>query len=220
MVGTIFRAVGLWLLLFVPGGVVGVVVSKTVSEEKKMLSGVASQVTFILTGMLASVFFTDSFKLSGLVFTLCCALRAVIYSGVLTVIIMLLSIIIQNCYDYEPSYIPRNLTEALIVALLLAPFSEELMYRGVIEGYLLLHSSQTIAIIVPALLFSLMHLMPFNDAPRPVLVMILSGAFLLGVIAGYYRALSNSIIPAFASHATANALGLTQYNRGKINLHE
>ncbi len=114
-------------------------------------------------------------------------------------------------YNYEPPFLPHSMLEAVLVAFLLAPFGEELMYRGVIEGYLLSRASLLTAVLVPAILFSIMHIIPFSNAPRPVLATVLTGAFLLGVIAGYYRALSNSVIPAFASHSTMNALGFIQY---------
>ena len=43
----VLEAVGLWALIFLPGGFAGGIASKVISQDRKILSGVASQVTFI-----------------------------------------------------------------------------------------------------------------------------------------------------------------------------
>lgn len=210
---SIITAITIWAGIFIPGALVGVIISKNTGEE--ILSGAASQLTFIVMSLTITAFFTDGFESCGLQITLCCLFEVLLYSGALAIAITLASMILHKQYDYEPPFLPQRLIEAVLVAFLLAPFSEELMYRGVVEGYLLSHSSLATAILVPAILFSLMHIIPFNHAPRPVLATVLTGALLLGVIASYYRALSNSIIPAFASHSTANIIGFLQYYKEK-----
>ncbi|MCE4620424.1 MAG: CPBP family intramembrane metalloprotease [Desulfurococcales archaeon] len=209
----IIIAITIWAGILIPGTLVGVIISKKTSEE--LLSGAASQLTFIVMSLTITVSLTNGFEYSGLRITFCCLFEALLYSGALAIVIALASMVLHMQYDYEPPFLPRRLIEAVLVAFLLAPFSEELMYRGVVEGYLLSHTSLATAILVPAILFSLMHIIPFNNAPRPVLATVLTGALLLGVIAGYYRAISNSIIPAFASHSTSNIIGFLQYYKEK-----
>jgi len=211
LVAAVIIALGLWVVIFVPGGIAGGLISKIVSQNRKILSGVVSQVTFIAISLSVILSFTNGPRLFGLQLDSCCVLRVILYSGVLAGFITLASVFLFREYSYEPPFLPRSIFEFILVALLLAPFSEELMYRGVVEGYLLSHASLLISILVPAILFSLMHAIPYSTAPRPVLATVLLGAFLLGVLAGYYRALSNSIIPAYASHSTMNAIGFLQY---------
>ncbi|MEB3759311.1 MAG: CPBP family intramembrane metalloprotease [Desulfurococcales archaeon] len=211
MIITILKAIGIWAVIFIPGGIAGSIASRIIPVERKILSGVTSQLMFITMSLVITLFFTDGLRLSGLQFSSCCVIRAVLYSGALAITITLTLIVVQKEHNYEPPFLPSSLIEAVIVAFLLAPFSEELMYRGVVEGYLLSNASQFIAILIPAILFSLMHIIPFRDAPKPVFATLLIGAFLLGLVAGYYRALSNSIIPAFASHSIMNVIGFLQY---------
>ena len=215
MVVDILKAIFLWVVIFVPGGIVGGFVSKIVSQDRKILSGVVSQVLFIVLSLSVILSFNNGPVLFGLQLDSCCVLRAILYSGVLAGIITLASVFLFRGYSYEPPFLPRSIFEFILVALLLAPFSEELMYRGVVEGYLLSHAGLLVSILVPAILFSLMHIVPYSTAPRPVLATVILGAFLLGVLAGYYRALSNSIIPAYASHSTMNAVGFLQYHMEK-----
>ncbi len=215
MVNPVLEAVGLWALIFLPGGVAGGLASKVASQDRKILSGVASQVTFTAMSLVIALTFNNGFRLLGLGYASCCVLRAILYSGLLALAIVLTTAIIFEGYRYEPPFLPRSLPEIILVALILAPFSEELMYRGVVEGYLLSHTSLFISVLVPAILFSLMHIIPYNTAPKPIQATVLVGAFLLGLIAGYYRALSGSLLPAYASHSTMNAVGILQYRLEK-----
>ena len=215
MVNPVLEAVGLWALIFLPGGVAGGIASKVASQDRKILSGVASQVTFTAMSLVIALTFNNGFRLLGLGYASCCVLNAVLYSGLLALAIVFTTAIIFEGYRYEPSFLPRSLPEIILVALILAPFSEELMYRGVVEGYLMSHASLFISVLVPAVLFSLMHIIPYNAAPKPVLATVLVGAFLLGLIAGYYRALSGSLLPAYASHSTMNAIGILLYRLEK-----
>ncbi len=65
--------------------------------------------------------------------------------------------------SYEPD-IPGGVAERLFL-LLLAPLGEELLFRGLLEGYLLISlggGNCSIAVVVPALLFSVTHYMRFT----------------------------------------------------------
>ena len=215
MVVVILEAVGLWAIVFFPGVAAGGIASRITRGTREILPGVASQATFIMASLAVARFLLEGFKTLGFIVTVCCVLKAIILSGLLATIITTISLFIGNKYNYEPPFLPRSMAEAVLVAFILAPLGEELVYRGVIEGYLLTRASLLTAILIPAILFSLMHIMPFSNAPKPILATILAGALLLGLIAGYYRALSNSIIPAFTSHSTTNVIGLIQYYRVK-----
>ncbi|AMQ18186.1 hypothetical protein A0127_02895 [Thermococcus peptonophilus] len=92
--------------------------------------------------------------------------------------------------------------------LVLAPLGEETLHRGLIEGYLLHHTSFWVAIVFTAVIFGLVHILAFRDAPRGFRIFVVLNAFLIGLGAGYFRALSGSLIPAYSLHSAANLGGM------------
>ncbi len=109
--------------------------------------------------------------------------------------------------DYRPSFFPENFREKLILALIFAPLGEEILFRGLLEGMLLTSLDLWSAVVIPALLFSMVHAIPFSDSPRPFLLSLLMSALILGLLAGYLRAVSNSLLPAIAVHVGFNLAG-------------
>jgi len=49
---------------------------------------------------------------------------------------------------------------------------------------------------------------PYISAPLPALLLTLLGAFILGMLAGYYRAVYGSLIPAVIVHSVFNLSGI------------
>ena len=96
----------------------------------------------------------------------------------------------------------------IFISLFLAPVGEETLFRGLLEGYLLEKNNRGIAVILPAVLFSLMHILPYYRTSLAYLVPLLVNSFILGVIAGYFRMKSNSLIPAFLTHVVFNLSGM------------
>ncbi len=109
--------------------------------------------------------------------------------------------------NYRPPFVPEDPRERIAVALIIAPIGEELLFRGLLEGQLLKSSSMWVAVTIPALLFSLMHVAPFSGSPKAFLGTLLVSALVLGLLAGYLRAISNSLLPAIAVHAGFNLAG-------------
>jgi len=99
-----------------------------------------------------------------------------------------------------------SLPEFILLFILLTPLGEEFLFRGILESSLLGYGI-LIAVIVPALLFSLVHIVPFKNTPRKFLIFIMISAFILGVLAGYFRAISGSLLPAYSVHAIFNLSG-------------
>lgn len=86
---------------------------------------------------------------------------------------------------------------------LLAPLSEELVFRGAILRELLKWKENPwIGIIISAMLFSLVHMNPVQ----------MPHAFLVGILLGwlYYR--TNSIIPGVTWHWVNNTIAYVMYN--------
>ncbi|GAB6100843.1 hypothetical protein JCM16138_00660 [Thermococcus atlanticus] len=55
----------------------------------------------------------------------------------------------------EFAILPENPAEKFFLLLIMAPLSEEILNRGLIEGYLLQHGYLWSAILFPAFLFAL-----------------------------------------------------------------
>ncbi|WFO74633.1 CPBP family intramembrane metalloprotease [Desulfurococcaceae archaeon MEX13E-LK6-19] len=105
---------------------------------------------------------------------------------------------------------PKSLSEVVLVLAILAPIGEEVVFRGIVESYLLLQRiGFWISIAMPGILFSLIHITPFSSAPKKVLVTILFTALIVGLLAGYYRAVSGSLLPAIVIHSLFNITGFT-----------
>ncbi len=91
-----------------------------------------------------------------------------------------------------------------LAASLLAPFCEEVAFRGYLQGALLTRRRPAAAIALGALLFAVMHL-------DPVRFVALVG---LGALYGWLAWRSGSIWPAVIAHAVNNTLGVTLASLG------
>jgi membrane protease YdiL (CAAX protease family) len=108
--------------------------------------------------------------------------------------------------------------ETVIGVLVIASLCEEILARGLVMGILAPLADRglgggrlrlSLPVIVAALYFAAMHV--------PLLVMgidtwmgiqILVSTFLLGLIAGYFRERSASLLPAYVAHMLANVFGM------------
>lgn len=107
--------------------------------------------------------------------------------------------------------------QAVIFVWIYASIAEEVLTRGLIFGYLsplkgysflILKLRISLPVLVAALFFGTMHLgllMTGLDS-FSVWVIVVSG-FIMGVIAGYYREKTESIIPAIIVHMLFNISG-------------
>jgi len=109
---------------------------------------------------------------------------------------------------YEISIVSENFYNILFLSLILSPIGEETLFRGFMEGYLLKYVNKWIAILIPAILFTAIHIIPYSSAPFIIFIYTLTGAFILGILAGYFRAISGSLIPAIITHAIFNFSGI------------
>lgn len=99
-----------------------------------------------------------------------------------------------------------------------ASTAEELLCRGVIQSYLapakkftirLLKVDLSLPVFISAVIFMLMHvpLIFFSDMDKVLYATILASTFSLGMVAGYYREESGSLLPAIIAHSFANISG-------------
>ena len=112
----------------------------------------------------------------------------------------------ESAREYNPLGGDLKWGEYIILFLILAPLGEDCLFRGILLLSLLPYGA-FVAITVPALLFSLVHLLPFKNTPCKFLVSILISSFALGLLAGYFRVISYSLLPAYLTHTIFNLSG-------------
>jgi len=116
----------------------------------------------------------------------------------------------------EGSILPSSYTVIQIIILiwLLAPISEELIFRGVLQTRFSMKFTKKFnkylskSNLIAALLFSSIHLgLLFNGISTSHLVLILIFTFIAGITAGYFREKTGSLLPAIILHSFANIGG-------------
>lgn len=84
------------------------------------------------------------------------------------------------------------------LGVVIAPITEELLFRGLILRGLLRHYPANKAVLLSALMFAFVHLNPWQ----------FTGAFVFGILSGFLYLWTGSLIPCLASHAIFNAYGI------------
>ncbi len=104
-----------------------------------------------------------------------------------------------------PEFLPGGI-EGIIMLLLIAPLSEEVFNRGLLEGYLIFYGHFWSAIFFSALLFALPHWVAFKGGFGKKTLMAVE-AFIIGSLSGYFFILGG-LFPAFTLHSSANLAGI------------
>jgi len=110
-----------------------------------------------------------------------------------------------------------SLLQVVIFVWVCASISEEFLTRGLVQGFLapltkyrfrIFNFHISIPILVAALFFGFMHmgLLTMQVDKFTVFAVVFFG-IILGIIAGYYREISGSIIPAIVIHMLFNVWG-------------
>lgn len=88
----------------------------------------------------------------------------------------------------------RSLLALLFPLVLVAPLTEELLFRGIVlRGFLSRYATPK-AVALSALLFALFHLNPWQFL----------GAFILGAVFGWWYVKCGSLVPCLVGHAIVN----------------
>jgi len=91
-----------------------------------------------------------------------------------------------------------NLTGVFFLLALVAPITEELLFRGLILRGFLSRYSVVKAVTLSALLFALFHLNPWQ----------ITGAFIMGAILAWWCVQTRSLLPCLLGHAAYNLIPL------------
>ena len=110
-----------------------------------------------------------------------------------------------------------SIIEKIVYIWVWASICEEVFTRGLIQGFLfpakhigfnVLNHFISLPVVIGAVFFGLMHfmLLTIGMAFFPVLIIVIFG-IVLGIIAGFYREQTNSLVPAILVHMCFNIGG-------------
>jgi membrane protease YdiL (CAAX protease family) len=102
---------------------------------------------------------------------------------------------------------PLAFSLLLIAAAVVAPFVEELFFRGFLFGVYRRRQPLWLAYVVSSVLFTILHLEP-NRMNVPQMAGLSVGIFLLALLLAWVYEHTSSLYPAIVAHAVNNATGL------------
>ncbi len=114
-----------------------------------------------------------------------------------------------NLGSYRPYYVPTitsfsRLTVVLngLIWILVGPFAEEIFYRGYVLDQLRKLAHWSIALLVHAVFFALVHVVGWNLFLAPI------GAFSYALLLGAWRIRFKALLPLIVSHMVINAAAM------------
>jgi len=144
-------------------------------------------------------------------------LLSIVFAFVIISINMLLRIIIEKPgQGFSVMMMPGGLLKPILSVWILASISEEIFFRGLLQslfmplkefGFKLYKSFISVPVMVCAVWFGLGHLGLLRMMRPYIVVGIVVNATVLGLVAGYYREKTGSIIPAIVVHMVFNIVG-------------
>ena len=204
-ISCIFKALGIWILIFLFSNLIGGIAGQVGGLIYAMFS---IQTAFTVLSMLTAItLFRDEYRyLMGLKFTFKSIVRVVAISLVSALPLTYLT----NILAPTSHQIQVSIQLLIPMVLILAPIGEELLFRGLLLGCLMRCISRWWSIMLSSTIFALTHLPAFSAYSESPLTMFLifAGAFILGVIAGHFKTSLNSLIPAIITHSIFNFSGI------------
>ena len=207
--------VGVALLLPVPvlasASMLVSILARRLKGASELLLGVVMEMLLALFTLVEAVIVVRDLRAFGFLSLPVGGLAlGLVLAGLIAALALLLGAVgLENC---KPPLIPRSLWGYVVLAFMAAPLGEELLFRGLIEGYMLLQGAGTwLSALVPAALFSLIHIQPYRNSGLGCVVQVVALAFLLGLVAGYFRASTDSILLPLIIHAVGNSPGIKYY---------
>lgn len=195
-------------------------------ESSPISYGEVTQITLLIASLILirvfskGDFISYGFRLVGLKKLIKSALisitAVILFFIVLNIIMMATGIAADKLGD---SGIEKSTINFLVTIVIIASTCEEIFYRGLIYGYMaplkkygfnFIRAYISLPVIVCGLMFGLGHFCLIGQMNKIIVISIVISATLLGLIAGYYREKSGSILPAIVAHMTFNivAFGL------------
>jgi len=211
-------ALGLFLLVFVAGGALAWLIMAFTSMSM-WVSGLATQLTFLTASLAIMKLLNRSWSEFGFKIKRLGLLKASIISLAASSVLALPALLWPELGRTQaPADLTENLFVLVALSLLVGPICEEVFFRGLLQGYLLLKGHERLSIAVPALLFSAVHAIPFSSSGFMALLLILLGALVLSLIAGYFRAMEGSLLHPIAIHFWFNFTGFIIYLASALHI--
>ena len=107
-------------------------------------------------------------------------------------------------YPLSAGDTPGQLVFAL-VAVIVAPLCEEILFRGYLLGRLRSMMPTWMAVVASAMLFALAH----SFAAKSGATVLVAGTFVMGLVLGWARVASRSLWPAVVAHMVNNGVAIT-----------
>ena len=117
----------------------------------------------------------------------------------------------------QSPFMEGSFLSMIILVWIIASSIEEIFYRGFLQTYLEPLKDiglkfgkvyLSLPVILAAVMFGFMHLCLKGMLPWVMVRFIIFSATVLGLIAGYYREKTGSLIPAYFVHLTFNVVGM------------
>lgn len=148
-----------------------------------------------------SIFKVTRVRITKVKYLICAPLLGIGLYGIFQGAVMLLSFVlppevISSQTAHSDSILSAGMLLAVIYTVFIAPLCEELVFRGLMISSLEGGMKKPVAVLVTAVLFSLVHL--------PSLI-ALGYTFLLGLILGFVYIKTKSLLPCILLHMAFNA---------------
>jgi len=98
-----------------------------------------------------------------------------------------------------------------VAAAVMAPVAEELLFRGLLLGWLLRHWSAWLAVVATSALFAAAHILFMHYRADG-----LASTFLSGMVLGWLRVSTGRVFPGMVLHATFNGLIIALADLGDV----
>jgi len=176
-----------------------------------IIAGITLMMALILISIFSRFNFSDyGFKLSRNLMILKALICGLVIGGVL-------SFAGSFVPSRELSFGSLTFLQQLLVFWILASVTEEIIFRGLIQTYLSWHisgsvtifkSQLTIAGLIAAIFFGLVHLALLSQGAATFqAITIVLRALILGIIAGYFRDKTGSLVAPIIVHSLFNITG-------------
>ncbi len=205
----------LWFVVFLSSAIAGAIIGSRFSRDhgKELVAGIVTQIMFLflslVTAHLASIENTITYSINREVLII----SLYSFSTLLSISVLMNYInayLVQgyNAIPVSSDVLRRSKVLVLFSLIVLAPLGEETLFRGLAEGYLIISREPTyVVILLPALLFTLIHIQPLRRTK-----VLLVEVFLVGVLLSYLRTMTTSLIPAIIGHSALNIGGLLVFS--------
>lgn len=200
---SMFAIIGIFIGSTLVGGLAKLLVIKTAGASEGFGNFLAYLVTFSITiGFALWIVIARGAKKPIIRFSLRKVDPTVVLWGLILIIVT--AVVIEPILALFPDTnvdLLRNITTsggwAMVTSIILAPFLEEILFRGIIQENVTREYGGLIGVVFASLLFALAHITVPQQA---------ANAFFMGLILGYIYIKTQSLLPVIIIHGLNNAI--------------